>query len=462
MAKHTAFDKQLFRLVLLAGVPAYSLLLVCLAFLGWSPAAITLVGLLLGGKILFLAFYCFNKVSFQFRTLSNLLEAITNGDLSMRGRLSGTPKKNRGNSENQKPDNQDALAELIFQINTLADTLMAQRLETRESQLLVGKVINNIDIALVAVNESGKVTLANQAFCLLFGGEQEQILNRHVNELQITPLIECDPNQPLDWHFPNKSGRFSIYRDHFIEEGQPHQLLLIKDVKALLRSEENQAWQKLIRVLSHEINNSLAPISSLSASLTAYVDRPDKSQKLKDNLGVIHQRADGLIKLVKGYKQVKQIPNPDKTQVNVLDWVNSVVSLYPDYSFELQLPEQALWVMGDSSQLEQVLINLVKNAFESHAIVNASSDPHQHPSIEIEALNDKDNVVVKVKDLGTGISNPDNLFVPFYTTKQSGSGIGLATSRQIIEAHHGELSLSNRGKFSGCVAEIRLPSVADS
>jgi len=466
-ARATSIEGALVRWVLIAAVPPYILLLLAVFRLDFSWAAICLVGLTLLVHISLVAYYGQARVAGHLRTLANLLEAIVNGDYSLRGKRQSSDDplqlSPRQPSARQSPARQEgALSELVSQINALADTLALQRLEARESQLLLGKVIDNIDIAMVAVDNNDRITLVNRAFCQLLDASRERLLASTVDQWQLQPLLATGPEQPVDWQFPRKDGRFSVYRDQFIENGKPHRFFLIRDVRLMLRSEEQQAWKKLIRVIGHEINNSLTPISSLSATLQKMVDKPERSDALKQGLAVIHQRAAGLITLVGGYRELAKQPSPKLKPLCLLSVLDSIRALCAEYPLELHPPVSPCRVNADRAQLEQVLINLVKNAHEAQLLAAVNGPAHLPDPIVITLSQEQGRVLVTIADHGTGISNPANLFVPFYTTKPTGSGIGLAVSRQIVESHGGELSLSNRKDGRGCIARVTLPALDES
>ncbi len=442
MKSKPSIEQRLFQYVLLAGLPSATLALWALSHFQISWAIRTLIGIVLYGKIFYIAYMCRSRTNFRLRTLSNLLEAITNGDYSLRGR---TLKYNASD--------EDAYSELVTQINQLADTLLSQRLEAKESQLLLAKVMNNIAIALVAVDNSGRVVHVNKAFCSLIGKAPEELLSTSMASIGLNDLLHCEVKHPVVCDFPNNRGRFSIYRDEFIENGETHQLLLISDVKDMLRSEEQQAWQKLIRVIGHEINNSLTPISSLSASLQKMADDPSNSEMLKNSLGVIHQRSQSLVKLVSGYKDLAKIPSPKLSEMDLVNVLNKIALLYPKLSLLCGAHEGQWKVNADAGLVEQVLINLIKNAQESHA-QKYGEDPERWPKLEIAFKRLNSATAMEVKDHGTGIANLTNVFVPFYSTKPNGSGIGLALSRQIMEAHGGELNVFNRGDVEGVCAQL--------
>jgi len=221
----------------------------------------------------------------------------------------------------------------------------------------------------------------------------------------------------------------------------------------MLRSEERKAWQSLVRVISHEINNSLSPIASISQSLQRLLIKQSNIEEhtdfLIEGLTVIAQRTKSLGGFVNSYKQIASLPEPVKQLTSIASLVNKVTKLYPEDTVEMvTLDDVSLSV--DAVQLEQVLINLVKNAVEAINNTGVSG------KVSISWQGVGKNFKLVIVDDGTGVSNPDNLFVPFYTTKAKGSGIGLVLCRQIIEAHGGKLSLANRSDAKGCIAVIEL------
>jgi len=454
-AKRKSFEKIVFNLVLLAALPSFLVAIVALWFVGFSAAAIALVSILLLAKIFFIAHFLRQRLSFQLRTLSNLLEAVINGDYSIRGRHDHSHQSNVQRSQLDT----DAYTELVVQINRLADSFVEQRLEVKESQLLLAKVINNIDIAIFTCDDRLRVSLANPAFCQLLGKSSDSIVGATISDLGINGLIHSEPNQPVEWSFSEHKGRYSVHRDTFIEDGTSHHLILIKDVRTLLRSEEKLAWQKLIRVIGHEINNSLSPIASLSGSLQKLVGVADKQEVLRQSLVVINERAAGLTKLVSGYKTLAREPNPVLQRLDLRDVINHVATLFPSFNIEISVKDSPHFVLADQSQIEQVVINLVRNAHESNAVALQRDSDCDKRLIVIDLVLMVGQVALVVQDQGAGISNPDNIFVPFYTTKPEGSGIGLAVSRQIMEAHGGELTLANRSDGQGCIARVVFPYI---
>jgi len=260
--------------------------------------------------------------------------------------------------------------------------------------------------------------------------------------------------------FSGQNGQFNVHREAYRQAGKQQTLLFITDVSTMLRSEERKAWQSLVRVISHEINNSLAPIASISQSLTRLITRPpsvdsadadsteitdtieDNKGYLVEGLAIVSQRANNLTQFVNSYKLIASLPEPNKQPSSIATLVTKVVKLCAENKVEL-CSELDFSLNIDAIQIEQVLINLIKNALEATAQLN--DDDHQQAGrVRIDWRVEENIFILTVVDNGTGIANIDNLFVPFYTTKKHGSGIGLVLSRQIIEGHNGKLTLKNK------------------
>jgi signal transduction histidine kinase len=264
-----------------------------------------------------------------------------------------------------------------------------------------------------------------------------------------------DDTQILQMVFPGGVGRWGVRRSVFREGGVPHQLLVLTDLSQTLREEERTAWQRLLRVLGHELNNSLAPIKSVATSLADLLGREPQPADLREDiqrgLEVISSRADSLARFVKSYSKLARLPQPRFEPLNVGELAQRVASLETRLPVIVpsgpEVPE--IIVQGDRAQLEQLLINLVRNAVDAALETGGR--------VEIGWSRNHGQLDMWVSDEGPGLANTANLFVPFFTTKAEGSGIGLVLSRQIAEAHGGTLSLENRRAFRGCEARLRLP-----
>src|SRR5439155_25963626 len=252
--------------------------------------------------------------------------------------------------------------------------------------------------------------------------------------------------------FPGGLGRWGMRRNSFRQGGLPHQLLVLADLSQALREEERQAWQRLLRVLGHELNNSLAPIKSISGSLAGLLKKPtppeDWKEDMQRGLGVISARADALSRFMEAYSRLARLPQPRLQPLEIEPLVRRVAGLETRVPVAL-MPGANVLVQADGDQLEHLLINLLRNA--------ADAALETKTGVKIGWTKAGAQLEVRVEDEGPGLSNTANLFVPFFTTKPGGSGIGLALSRQIAEAHGGSLTLENRKKGTGCVARLRLP-----
>ncbi len=371
------------------------------------------------------------------RTMTNLLAALREGDYSIRAR-------------GARAD--DALGEVLLEINSLGETLRVQRLGAFEATALLRTIMAEIDVAVFTFDPDQRLRLVNAAGERLLGQSIDKLLGRKARELGLAGALEASEDAPLSLSFPGGAGRWGVRRSSFRERGLPHELLVLTDLSRTLREEERRAWQRLVRVLGHEMNNSLAPIKSIAGSLEALLRRTPPPEDWKEDaqsgLKSIASRADSLGRFMQAYARLAKLPPPQKDYVDLGDLVRRVVSLEPRLPIKVQ-PGPEFKIAADAAQIEQLLINLVHNA------VDASLETQG--SVSMGWREAGDCVEVIVDDEGPGIMNPTNLFVPFFTTKPEGSGIGLALSRQIAEAHGGSLSLTNRQNSRGARAVLRLP-----
>ncbi|WP_100913843.1 sensor histidine kinase [Pseudoalteromonas spongiae] len=427
------FFNQLQRSVLWAALPGNFIALVMIWQADFSIYLQALVSVLLILVVLVNLYYLFDKLNEQFLSLANLVEALNVGDYTLRA---------KGAAESS------ALGDLVQQINRLADNLSTTRFEYKESQLLLAKLIKQIGVIIFACDENQKITLANPAAERFFEKSESKLINHTLADLNLVDLIDAPNNQLVMVANKQASSRLHLYRDNFREAGKQHDLFILSDLETVLSHQEQKAWKDLVRVLSHEINNSLSPIISLTDTLNKIssslpIDGEDK-EDIQGGLTIIGERATRLKSFIQGYRQLATLPEPQKKQHDLGKIISSSTELL-GYSCNLQLADNCI-VEVDAAQLEQCLINLLKNAHEAA--------PQQ--TIDVSLKQDEQQVVIEIKDLGAGISNPDNLFVPLYTTKKQGTGTGLALCRQIVSAHNGVISLSNHPE-RGCVAKVVLP-----
>lgn len=430
-------EQRILLLALLAGLPAVAVALAILWLGGYSPkvqwtltAAIVIpwIGFAISAR---------DRVVSPLRTIANLLEALREGDYSIRAR-------------HTKDD--DALGEVMQQVNAMSATLRAQRLGALEATTLLRKVMEEIDVAVFAFNAEGRLRLVNRAGERLLGEPAERITDRSAEDLGLAEFLAGESNRTLQRSFAGASGRWGISRTAFREGGLPHQLLVVSDLTRALREEELQAWQRLVRVLGHELNNSLTPVKSIAGSLENLLARDprpeDWEEDMRRGLSVIGSRAEALNRFMGAYTRLAKLPKPKLNPMSASMWVRRVASLETRIEpVVIAGPETIL--QGDSDQLEQALINLLRNA--------ADASLETGGCVEIGWRRHGMQLEVFVRDEGHGLSNTANLFVPFFTTKPNGSGIGLVLSRQIAEAHGGSLTLENRKDRGGCEARISIP-----
>ena len=403
----------------------------------WTVTLLIAIAWLIGSSILH------SQVIRPLQTVSNMVAAIREEDFSFRL---------RGGSRD------DSLADLILEINSLASRLQDQKISALEATALLNKVLMEIDVAVFTFDQQQRLRIVNRAGEQLMRRIAPRMLGLTAEELGLQEFLQTRGPITAQRTFPGKHGRWAISHTTFRENGVPHQLLIISDLSRALREEERQAWQRLIRVLGHELNNSLAPIKSIAGTLASLTVRSalaeDVAQDMQQGLRVIENRVESLNRFMQAYTRLARMPAPSLTNMEVGTLVHRVATL------ERRLPVRvlegpAVQIDADPDQLEQVLINLIRNA------ADASLDPglRQPGSVEVGWRTNAHNVEIFIRDEGPGLLNSDNLFVPFFTTKHGGSGIGLILSRQIAEAHGGVLQLANRNDRTGCEATIALPGM---
>jgi nitrogen fixation/metabolism regulation signal transduction histidine kinase len=431
------FDRAVLLLTLLSGLPALAVALFLLWRSGASSAVkwtvSTVVLLVWGG----LAAEVQSRVVRPLQTLANVLEALRAGDTSMRARGA-----RRG----------DALGEVLLEANALGDAMREKTLGALEATALLRAVMSQIDVAIFTFDGGGALRLVNPAGERLLGQPIERLLGRRAEALGVAAWLTAPAPCRLDDPLPGSGGPFELRRTTFRQGGLPHHLVVLTDMRRALREEERQAFQRLIRVISHEINNSLAPIQSIAEGQRTLMDRAprpdDWEDDLRGGLEVIARRSEALGRFMKAYARLARLPPPSAGSVDVGAWVTRVAALEKRIAVGVE-EGPALVIPGDEDQLEQLLINLVRNAADAALSTEGA--------VRVRWRAAGDQVEVAVEDEGPGLPESNNLFVPFFTTKPEGSGIGLLLSRQIAEAHGGALKLENRKGAQGCVATLALP-----
>lgn len=396
------------------------------------------------------AAYFFDQLVRPLQTLSNVVAALREDDFSFRARGG-----RRG----------DSLGDLALEVNALAGTLQTQRSAARDALTLVERVMTSMQSPMLAFDSSGRLRLLNKAAEHAFHLAPRNALGRPAADLDLTPLLAHQDQDVFIQSGKEASAlgftpmRWSIRRTTFRLQGVPHTLFVLSDVASALREEERIAWQRLIRVLSHEINNSLTPIMSLAGSLRARL--PHKTtppavdtEDFRRGLSVIEERAASLNRFLQAYQHLTRLPPPHFQIVPFTRLVEQVIDLETRLSIQLS-PGPAILLLADSDQLQQLLINLVSNAVEAALSPDRAAPADAQVSISWTAS--PSQVILLIRDSGPGLSSTANLFVPFYTTKPDGNGIGLVLAQQIATSHHGSVLLYNNSSAPGCTAELRLP-----
>ncbi|HYC87917.1 MAG TPA: ATP-binding protein [Thermoanaerobaculia bacterium] len=378
------------------------------------------------------------QLDYPLRTLANLISAIREEDYSIRA---------RGSHRN------DPMGEVARELNQLTRMLREKRLGEVEAGALVRAVLEHIDSAIFTFDEHGHLRLVNRAGERLLGRGNAQLHGRSAADVGVEAFLSGPEARTAEIVLPGGHGKFRIRRTTFRESGVPHVMLSLSDLSRTLREEERQAWQRLLRVVSHEVNNSLAPIQSIAASLASILARDPRPEGWQDDaqhgLEVITERAGALARFLQTYAKVARLPRPTLRPMHVGDTVRRVAEL------ETRLPVRVapgpdVTIRADGDQIEQLLINLVRNGVD--AVLETGG------AVTLSWSATPDSVEITVTDDGPGLAATTNLFVPFFTTKPGGSGIGLTLARQIAEAHDGVLTLSNRpAPGRGAVARLRLP-----
>ena len=433
---HWSVEQAVMGLTLLGGLPAA----LALAWILWSQSYTFEVRWTLAAVVVAVWVSCaaaaHQMVTRVLYLAANLLGALHEGDYSIRG-------------TGAKPG---SAADLVMkEINSLGDTLQRQRSEAVESTALLTSVMGAIDVAVFAFDMDEKLVLANPAAERLVN-RRGDIVGCDARALRLDRYLAGDTPRLIEGTFGAAGGRFELRRSTFYRDGRPHQLLVFADLSRALREEQQLAWQRIVRVLSHEINNSLTPIKSIAHSIKRMISRiPDvpRAAEIQDGLTLIETRSGALGRFLRQYAQLAKLPKPQERPIQILPLVRRIAELEHRLPIDVA-PDGDVQVEADPDQLEQLLINIVRNAVD--ATLEASGG-----SVRIGWKRADGSLELTVEDEGPGLPDTSNLFVPFFTTKPQGSGIGLALSRQIAEAHGGTLSLENRAGARGCLATLRIP-----
>lgn len=378
------------------------------------------------------------------QTLANVVAALREDDYSFRA---------RGGQRD------DAVGDLALEVNRLAGTLQGRRAGALEAMALVERVMRSMQSPVLAFDPEGRLRLLNAAGERSFGLRGQSVLGRSATELKLEKLLSVADDEVISLGAGQQAARWVVKRASFRLHGIPHTLLVLSDVSAALREEERLAWERLIRVLGHEINNSLTPIKSIAGSLRGRLsslnDASGDKVDFERGLEVIENRSESLNRFLQAYRQLMGLPAPKLGAVSLAALVERVAQLERRVAVTVTSTAD-LVLQVDRDHIEQALINLVRNAADAALSPDATDEDPARVNISWHTTGAE--VVIAILDNGPGLTNAGNLFVPFYTTKPGGTGIGLVLAQQIAQAHRGSVQLANRTDGqSGCRADLRLP-----
>jgi nitrogen fixation/metabolism regulation signal transduction histidine kinase len=430
-------EQRILVMALIAGAPAVLTSMLILWLGDYTSRVQWTLTVAIGGVWLGFCFALRERVASPLRTLANLLEAMREGDYSIRARNSKTG---------------DAMGEVMQQVNAMSATLREQRLGALEATTLLRKVMEEINVAVFAFDGEHRLRLVNRAGERLLNQPSVRLLDQSAELLGLSQYLEGEAQRTEQRTFPGGVARWGVSRSLFREGGLPHQLVVVTDLTRPLREEELKAWQRIVRVLGHELNNSLTPIKSIAGSLESIMARQPRADDwetdMRKGLAVIATRSEALSRFMSAYATLAKLPPPTMTVVGVPELIRRAARMETRVAPQILAGPETV-IQADADQLEQLLINLIRNA--------ADASLETGGAVRVGWERQDSRLTVWVRDEGQGLPNTSNLFVPFFTTKPSGTGIGLVLSRQIAEAHGGTLTLQNVPEGPGCEARLVLP-----
>lgn len=408
---------------------------------------IAILGLLQFSFIGYAIYITRHELTWRLRSLTAIVEGMLQGDFSLKAR---------------QEFSSSGLNNLVGSINTLSNELSSHKLANAEKRALLEKIITQIDIGVITADTEGNIAVINSAAITMLGiAQPARVKNLH--QLNLALPESKSAKALINFVQGEQLKKLYVQVDTFREFGSDQTLVLLTDMNYLLRQEELKSWESLVRVISHEINNSLAPIASLSHSLIDITNSsalaPDAREDIVFSAKIIADRAQSLTEFIARYRSLTSIKHPRRENIALRILIAPILPLFNPQQILLEGDMDFVCAL-DSTQIKQVLINLLKNAIESMQHPEAG-DAQAAIVINSVRINHHPNDILRIDiiDSGCGIRHNQNLFIPFYTTKAQGSGIGLALSRQIIELHNGSLQIFNRDDAKGCCARIEIPVV---
>lgn len=433
--RRMAAERKLYLLIVSTSIPV-ALFLFWLWMDGRVPrAAIGAALLFILGWVLIVAHKARLGMLRHVRALSNLLEAVQKEDYGIKA------ARARDSGE---------LGDLYRQLNALTESLKLSRHSEHELLQIMEKILSQIDVAIIVFDARDRVRLANEPACSLLKTSPQELSGTARADTALANLPQIAESGLIDFRFPGGAGRWQIREHQYRHQGEASRILFIADLDRVLADHEIAAWQRLIRIIGHEVNNSLTPITSLCQTLSTLLARQDgeRDADVHAGLNAIAERAARLQEFISAYARLAKLPAPDKTPLAVDELAQRMTQIFDREPLTIA-PFPKVTIFADPVHLEQALINLIKNALEASSV--------HRGEVQLRCEVSEGECRFLVLDSGSGIADPSKLFVPFYSTKPGGAGIGLLLCQHIAANHHGHVSLQDRGDVSGAVACLSIP-----
>ncbi|WP_232771539.1 sensor histidine kinase [Colwellia sp. 12G3] len=381
---------------------------------------------------------CFHYVTDTLERISLQLDSIGNEEF---------------NSWHLAEFNSGRVTNLKRDFEKLSGKLQAKRFEYMHNESFLSEFIKELNLPILVLDHHQQIYSANHAIELLLKIPTNNLLGKHAQTLGLA----FEDNKWQQTNDTQLVQRFEVTHHVVKRSGRNYQLLVLFSIEQQLRANEKQVWQRLIRVLNHEVRNSLTPIYSMTQSLQEMKLTgpltPEQEVLEKNILHVIEKRSLQLLEFVENYSAFSKLAPAKMAVVYPKDIAQRMQAIFP--KLMVKLDDSELPFLADAGQLEQALINLIKNAFE------ACEGNETNPDVQMQWQQSSQQTIINIIDSGQGIANNDNLFVPFYSTKAQGSGIGLIISREFIRNQEGELTLKNRKDARGAIASVSLSTVLE-
>ncbi len=435
--RRTSTDVRLVLSVLLACLPLLAMSFGFLYLVNVSLLIKSVLALAVLGFVAAVTEYVRSTFNNHVRVTLNLVASIRSHDFSLRA---------------SEVEQRGEVADLFRELNLVADEIKHIREDELDARRLLEQIVAQVNVAIVVLDAHGVIKLVNPFAELLLGSRAREILGKHVDTTMLREVTNST-GQWIDHEIPGVEGRWHVVVQSYRERGVPGRIVMMSDLEHILTHVESQAWRRLIRVIAHEVNNSLTPIISVSQTARRLLERPAddaRDGQVKQAVQVVGTRAGNLRQFISEYVALARLPEPQLGDVKIAGSMQLVERTMhaKGVTFRHDARCADTVIEGDQAQIEQVLINLIKNAMEAQ---------EKNPVVEVRYTVNQGRCEIEIADRGPGFSNPGDAFVPFYTTKARGAGIGLALCRQIVSNHFGKIYVENRADGVGAIVKVVLP-----